>query len=80
MLLVIGVGMSASLTLFDSRSPAPRVQVRSENSLIDSAIVVAQATDAETGRQFARQIAALSGRVLTDEELDAISAADGGRG
>jgi hypothetical protein len=44
-------------------------------SLIDTAIVVAEATDANTGRTFARQLAALSGRELTDQEIASINAA-----
>ena len=85
LLLIFGVGLNIALAFPDARprgagqgqvarNPSPEV-------LIDTAIVVAEATDAETGRQYARQVAALSGRVLTDQEIAAIdAAANGGRG
>jgi hypothetical protein len=79
LLLVVGIGMNASLVLKESRtqgSPSGRIaQDRQENSLIKTAIVVTEATDVETGRRFVRQIAAMSGRELTDRELEAIDAA-----
>ena len=79
LLLIVGVGMNVSLTLVGSRSPELRashvVHDRTQESLVETAIVVAEATDAETGRRFARQMAALSGRELTDQETAAIDAA-----
>jgi len=85
LLLVVGVGMNVSLALIGSQSNEPQVvrvaSDHSEQSLVETAIVIAEATDAETGRRFARQLAALSGRELTDQEIEAISAAaKGGRG
>jgi len=85
LLLVVGIGMNASLALLDSRPHEPRVghvaDDRTQKSLVETAIVVAEATDAETGRQFAQQMAALSGRELTDQEIATIdAAADGDRG
>lgn len=85
LLLVVGVGMNASLAILSSRPNDSRAgQVandRSQESLVETAIVIAEATDAETGRQFARQMAALSGRELTDQEIAAIdAAANGDRG
>ena len=78
-LLVIGVGMNASLVFRGAKSfDRHATQVargRSQESLIETAIVVTEATDAETGRRFVRQIAAMSGRELTDQELEAIDAA-----
>ncbi len=84
-LLAVGVGMNVSLVLIESRtqssSPGPIARDHNENSLIETAIVVTEATDAETGRRFARKIAAMSGRELTDRELEAIDAAvKAGRG
>jgi hypothetical protein len=46
-------------------------------SLVDTAVVVAEATDARTGRQFARQLAAMTGYKLTVDEAAAIDAAVG---
>ena len=79
LLLVVGVGLNASLSLHVSTSPRPRPGQMAvdgaRDSLIETAIVVAEATDVETGRRFARQLAAMSGRELTDQELAAIGAA-----
>ena len=47
----------------------------SQQLLVDTAIVVAEATDAATGGRFARQLAAMSGRELTVDEAAAIDAA-----
>jgi hypothetical protein len=67
----------------------PMVQARSRQSLVETAVVVAQATDAATGRRFARQLAAISGHKLTADDAAAIDAAierpmshvvNGGRG
>ncbi len=85
LLLIVGVGMNVSLTLVGSRSPESLASHvahdRTPESFVEIAIVIAEATDAETGRRFARQIAALSGRELTDQEIAAIDAAAyGGRG
>jgi hypothetical protein len=85
LLLIVGVGLNAVLAFPDAKPrEAGRGQVArnpSRELLIDTAIVVAEATDAETGRQYARQLAALSGRVLTEQEIASIdAAAHNGRG
>lgn len=78
-LLAIGVAMNSSLALRGVRPYEPRAsdvaRVRSPESLIETAVVVAEATDAETGRIFARQLAAMSGRELSGDEIAAIDAA-----
>jgi hypothetical protein len=83
LLLVVGVGMNASLALVGSRPNEPRggrvASDRPEQSLVEAAIVVAEATDVATGRRFAQQMAALSGRELTAQEIAAIDAAANGR-
>jgi hypothetical protein len=77
-LLVIGVGMNAALVFDDGATRiAPHRQLAAEDSqraIVDTAIIVAEATNGETGRQFARQMAALSGRELTDRDIAAIDA------
>ena len=50
-------------------------QVDSQPSLVATAIVVAEATDAPTARRFAHQLAAMRGRTLTDDEAAAIEVA-----
>lgn len=78
-LFVMGVGMNAALGLRSDGSAGrrllePRV-APSRSTLVETAIVVAEATDAVTARRFARQMAALSGRDLTAAEAAAIDAA-----
>jgi hypothetical protein len=78
-LLLVGVGLNAALAWrgaqqFDAR-PARIAEQASSESLVETAIVIAEATNAETGRTFARQLAALSGRELTDQEIASINAA-----
>lgn len=79
MLLIVGIGLNASLAWRGARPDGGRAnQVaadRSQKSLVETAVVVAEATDAETGRQVARQLAAWSGRELSGDELAAIDAA-----
>ena len=83
-LLIVGVGWNASLVLLAPSSNKSQINQiandQSQQSLIDTAIVVAEATNAETGRNFARQMAALTGRELTDQEIATIDAATRDRG
>ncbi|HVT28575.1 MAG TPA: hypothetical protein VHE81_11230, partial [Lacipirellulaceae bacterium] len=78
-LLVVGIGMNAVVGL--PRSDSGRSSVASihpteaRQSLVETAVVVAQATDASTALQFARQLAAMTGRELTPDEAAAIDAA-----
>jgi type II secretory pathway component PulM len=83
MLLIVGVGLNAALVWQGGSAPEQRrqfAQQTASNSLVDTAIIVAEATDAETGRTFARQLAALRGRELTDQEIASIEAANLDRG
>jgi hypothetical protein len=78
-LLVFGVGMNAALGLQSyGKGDGPLARERhaeSRTSLVDTAIVVGEATDARTAQQFARQMAAITGRKLTESEAAAIDAA-----
>jgi hypothetical protein len=78
-LLVVGMGLNGAVGMRGATSPSgtqPRlVQSAPRQSLVDTAIVVAEATDAATGSRFARQLAAMSGRDLTSDEVAAIDAA-----
>jgi hypothetical protein len=80
-LLVAGVGMNVAAGLQSENDVGGHSPVlAAENprrSLVDTAVVVAEATDAETGRQFARQMAAMTGHKLTMDEAAAIDAAVG---
>lgn len=83
-LLVVGVGLNAALVLGENETRiAPHRQLTANNSqqsIVETAIIVAEATNGETGRQFARQMAALTGRQLTDQEIATIDAATRDRG
>ena len=78
-LLVVGVGMNVAIGLRPSDSGSDRVAQNhsgeARRSLVETAVVVAQATDASTAIQFARQLAAMTGRELTPDEAAAIDAA-----
>lgn len=85
-LLVIGLGLNFSAgwqfsgSMNGRRENVARAEVRP--SLVDTAVIVAEATNAETARRFARQLAAMSGREITADEAAAIDAAilQNGRG
>jgi hypothetical protein len=75
--LMLGVTMNAAIGLrsVESGQVAHSHRADSRASLVDTAIIVAEATDAATARQYARQMAAMAGRKLTDDEAAAIDAA-----
>lgn len=77
-LLAVGVGMNLAMGLQSSGSRSAIRQVAggpSRDSLVQVAMTVAEATDAETGSRFARQLAAMSGMSLSSEQSAAIDAA-----
>jgi hypothetical protein len=78
-LIVLGVGMNAALGLQLGGTGGGHLsrerRAESRASLVDTAIVVGEATDARTAQQFARQFAAMTGRKLTADEVAAIDAA-----
>lgn len=78
-LLALGVGMNAAIGLRSADSQSARIArgrpAEARPSLVETAIVVAEATDAPTAHRFARKMAALAGRKLTDDEAAAIEAA-----
>lgn len=83
-LLAFGIGLNAYhvLSPLDASMLRNRqiARVESSQTLIETAIAVAEATNADTGRLFARQWAAMSGRALTDHEIAEIDATDRDRG
>jgi hypothetical protein len=77
-LLAIGVGMNLAIGLQSGGVMSSNRQVAggpSRESLVQVAVTVAEATDAETGSRFARQMAAMSGMSLDSEQSAAIDAA-----
>jgi hypothetical protein len=79
-LLVVGVGLNAAIGLgVPSTSKHQVAREPQRDSLVQVAMSVAEATDAQTGSRFARQLAALTGRSLTGDEAAAIEAAVQGR-
>lgn len=83
-LLTVGVGLNAALVAQREHVPNPHrqhfAQRPATNSLVETAIAVAEATNTETAQTFARQLAALRGRELTDQEIATIAAANRDRG
>lgn len=75
-LLAVGIGLNASVGLQGNRPLNAQIAVdRSRESLVNAAVAVAEATDPETGRQYARHLAAQSGRPLTPDQVNAIDKA-----
>jgi hypothetical protein len=78
-LLAVGIGLNLAIGISSSRWVDARSRQiagsTSHQSLLETAVVVAQATDAATGSLFARQLAALRGRKLTEAEATAIDTA-----
>ena len=75
-MLVVGVGLNAAVARHSNRAQQSHLAAGStRDSLIHTAVIVAEATDASTARQYARQFAALRGRQLSGEEAAAIDAA-----
>ncbi|HEX2477497.1 MAG TPA: hypothetical protein VHK01_22260 [Lacipirellulaceae bacterium] len=76
-LLVLGVALNVSIGVHsvNSRDTNQQIARTSSQSLVETAVVVAEATDAATGRRFARQFAAMAGFELSSAEAAAIDAA-----
>lgn len=73
--LLTGVGINAVMALGMNDGRHLMRKGASRNSLVQTAVAVARATDEETGRQVAQQLAAWSGQVMTDEQVAAFEAA-----
>jgi hypothetical protein len=73
--LLAGVGINAMMALGmnDGRHLVHKPATR--HSIVQTAVAIARATDVETGRQIAQQLAAWSGQVMTDEQVAAFEAA-----
>jgi hypothetical protein len=77
-LLIVGVGMNLAVGMKLNRDEQQRRHVaaaRMRQSLVDTAVVVAEATDARTGRDYAKQLATMMGHVLTKDDAAAIDSA-----
>jgi hypothetical protein len=75
-MLMAGVGLNAAVAWHSDRSQPSRLAAGpTRDSLIHTAIIVAEATDAPAARRYARQFAALRGRQLSGEDAAAIDAA-----
>jgi hypothetical protein len=75
-LLVVGVGMNAAF-LLPKRAASPQLSAGKpkQDSLVQVAISVAEATDLQTGQRVAHRLAAMAGRRLSIGELAAMDAA-----
>ena len=68
-LLAVGIGLNWSANLGSPhRAPSSAVLAARHDSVIEVAVAVAEATDAETGRGFARYSAALGGSPLSKQQ------------
>ena len=76
--LIVGIGLNLMNALGSSElDQQPRTQVAADvrPSIVETAISVAQASDATTAHRVARQMAAITGHKLTAAEEAAIDAA-----
>jgi hypothetical protein len=75
-ILFVGIAMNAAMVMRNANTPhRSRMLANSDDALVRSAVAVADATDFETGRRYARQLAMFGGKQLTDREFAAIDAA-----
>jgi hypothetical protein len=73
--LLVGVGLNWSVGWGDRtwQSAAGQIAARtSSQSIVEAAIAIGQSTDAETGSQIARHLAALSGTPLSSDQAAVI--------
>jgi len=75
-LLVVGVGLNAAMVL-PRHAPSSQILTTkpTHESLVLVGISVAEATDVPTGKRFARQLAAITGRRLSRVDAAALDAA-----
>jgi hypothetical protein len=72
-LLVVGIALNWTVGLRGERAASRRMEVAAKPEVIfEIAVVVAEATDVETGNIFAQHWAALSGSTLSNEQAAAI--------
>lgn len=75
-LLVAGVGLNAAIGWSAASGDRPPLAAgSSQDSLVQTAVAVARATDAQTGRLMAQQMAAWNGQTMTNEQLASLDAA-----
>jgi hypothetical protein len=75
-LVVVGVGLNAAFAL-PKRAPAPQILAANptQESLVQVAIGVAEATDVQTARLVARRLASMAGQPLSGDDAAAIDIA-----
>src|SRR6185369_852449 len=70
LLLAAGIGLNV-LVAWQNAQPIATgsfASHKTSSSIVDFAVAVAESTDVETGKQFAKQLAAMSGTTLTDSQ------------
>jgi hypothetical protein len=76
LMLVVSVGLNAVVAWQSAGLRSSSVAAGpTRDSLVHTAVIVAEATDAPTARRYVRQFAALRGRRLSGEDSAAINAA-----
>jgi hypothetical protein len=77
-LLIVGLGMNVALVVRNNEDRSRASQIArspTRQSLVDTAVVVAEATNARTGSRYTRQLAAMIGKDLSVDDAAAIDAA-----
>lgn len=76
MLLVLaGVGLNLGVGLRSESSSSPPATYTTNDAVVRTAVAVARATDVETGRLMAHQLAAIQDQSISPQQLAAIDAA-----
>lgn len=74
-LVLAGIGLNAGVGLISERSTTSSAAFATNDALVRTAVAVARATDAETGRLLAHQLAVIQDQSISPQQLAAIDAA-----
>ena len=74
-LMLIGIGLNAGVGLISEHSTSSSAAFTTNDALVRTAVAVARATDVETGRMMAHQLAVIQDQSISPQQLAAIDAA-----
>lgn len=74
-LVLAGIGLNAGVGLISERSTTSSAAFATNDALVRTAVAVARATDVETGRLLAHQLAVIQDQSISPQQLAAIDAA-----
>jgi hypothetical protein len=74
-LVLAGIGLNAGVGLISERSTSSSTAFATNDALVRTAVAVARATDVETGRLLAHQLAVIQDQSISPQQLAALDAA-----